>query len=228
MPERPALQRARTVNARSGTGRALAGLCSALVFGMVPLGKWLAPGDSLPHLLVREGLWWTYAAVLLAWLHFAEKLPLSSIGLRRVTWKSFVFALLAAFASIAIMGVQFSIVIPRLHLDASQVLAQQRALLALPYWLRVLLVLRAGVVEEILFRGYLMEKIRQLTGSVALAVLVSVATFTFAHLAGWGWVQLIPVAAIGLLFALLYAGRRDLPSNMLGHFLTDAAGFLTR
>jgi membrane protease YdiL (CAAX protease family) len=51
---------------------------------------------------------------------------------------------------------------------------------------------------------------------------------TFAHLAGWGWVQLIPVAGAGLIFALLYAWRRDLPSNMLGHFLADALGFLSR
>jgi hypothetical protein len=36
------------------------------------------------------------------------------------------------------------------------------------------------------------------------------------------------VAASGLILALLYAGRSDLPSNMLGHFLADAAGFLTR
>jgi hypothetical protein len=31
-----------------------------------------------------------------------------------------------------------------------------------------------------------------------------------------------------LVFALLYVWRRDLPSNMLAHFLADAAGFLTQ
>jgi membrane protease YdiL (CAAX protease family) len=70
--------------------------------------------------------------------------------------------------------------------------------------------------------------VKQLTGSMALAILVSVAAFTYAHLAGWGWVHLIPVAVSGLVFALLYAWRRDLPCNMLGHFMADGAGFLTR
>jgi membrane protease YdiL (CAAX protease family) len=84
------------------------------------------------------------------------------------------------------------------------------------------------VVEEILFRGYMIEKIRQLTGSAVLAVAVSVLTFTGAHYAGWGVVQLIPVFGAGVILALLYMWRRDLPSNMLAHFLTDGAGFLLR
>ena len=31
-----------------------------------------------------------------------------------------------------------------------------------------------------------------------------------------------------MILALLYVGRRDLPSNILAHFLTDGAGFLLR
>lgn len=97
-----------------------------------------------------------------------------------------------------------------------------------PYWYRFLLVLRAAVTEEILFRGYIIEKVRQLTRSTLLAIIVSVAAFTSAHLHGWGPVQLISVGAAAVVLAVLYVWRRDLPSNMLAHFLTDAAGFLTR
>ena len=57
------------------------------------------------------------------------------------------------------------------------------------YWYGILLVLRAAVTEEILFRGYLIEKVRQVSGSRVLAVIVSVAAFTYAHLGGWGPVQ---------------------------------------
>jgi membrane protease YdiL (CAAX protease family) len=52
--------------------------------------------------------------------------------------------------------------------------------------------------------------------------------FTYIHLAGWGLVHLIPVFAGGVIFALLYVWKRDLPSNMMAHFITDAAGFLLR
>ena len=88
--------------------------------------------------------------------------------------------------------------------------------------------LRAAVTEEILFRGYLIEKVRQLSRSTVLAVIVSVAAFICAHLRGWGPVHLIAVGGGGVVFALLYVWRRDLPSNMFGHFLADAVGFLAK
>jgi membrane protease YdiL (CAAX protease family) len=114
------------------------------------------------------------------------------------------------------------------HLDAAAAMEQQRIILSRPYWYRVILVLRAAVVEEILFRGYIIEKVRQLTGSRSLAIALSVLAFTCAHFAGWGLVHLIPVFCSAIILALLYVWRRDLPSNMLAHFLTDGAGFLLR
>jgi membrane protease YdiL (CAAX protease family) len=207
---------------------AFCGLVGALVFGLLPISHWLVPGDSLVDMLQREAIWWGFTLAILLWLTFAERLPLSSIGVRIPTWKSVIFGVLAAIVVTMIIAVEFAVLIPRLHLDSSAVIAGQQAILKTPYWYRVLLVLRAAVVEEILFRGYLIEKVRQLFGSTALAVIISVAAFTVAHLRGWGMVHLIAVAGSGVVFALLYVWRRDLPSNMLGHFLADALGFLTR
>jgi hypothetical protein len=72
------------------------------------------------------------------------------------------------------------------------------------------------------------SRIQQLSKNTAFAVVVSVTAFTYAHLGGWGPVHLIAVGGGALVFALLYVWRRDLPSNMLAHFLADAAGFLTQ
>ena len=179
-------------------------------------------------LLSREAFWWMFAAAVLLWLTFVERLPLRSIGFRWPTWKTFLFALVGPAAVLFVMVVHMGVIVRVFHLDTTAVLAQQRMILSQPYWFRVLLVLRAAVVEEILFRGYMIEKVRQLTGSAVLAVAVSVLTFTFAHYAGWGAVQLLPVFGAGTVLALLYVWRRDLPSNMLAHFLTDGAGFLLR
>jgi membrane protease YdiL (CAAX protease family) len=207
---------------------ALCGLAGAFAFTLLPISNWLVHGDSIGEMLAREAIWWCYALAILLWLTFAERLPLISIGFRRPTWKSVVFGVLAAVVVTAIMVLQFAVVIPLLHLSPDAAMAKQQAILKTPFWYRVLLVLRAAVVEEILFRGYLIEKVRQLSGSTALAVVVSVAAFTYAHLRGWGAVHLIAVGASGMVFSLLYVWRRDLPSNMVGHFLSDAVGFLTR
>ena len=204
------------------------GLAATLIFALLPIGRWIAPGDSIGALLCREAFWWIFAAGVLIWLAFVERLPLTSIGFRWPTWKTFLFALAGAAAVLFVMILHMGLIVRVFHLDTTTVLAQQRMILSKPYWFRVVLVLRAAVVEEVVFRGYLIEKVRQLTGSGLLAVAVSVLTFTWAHYAGWGVVQLIPVFGAGTVLALLYVWRRDLPSNMLAHFRTDGAGFLLR
>jgi uncharacterized protein len=207
---------------------ALCGLVGAVLLGVLPIPGWLVHGDSIGQLLAREAIVWCYALAILLWLTLAERLPLSSIGVRRPTWKNLLLGVLAAVVMTAILLLEFTVIIPLFHLSTSAIVARQQGIMSTPYWYRVLLVLRAAVVEEILFRGYLIEKVRQLSGSTALAVIVSVAVFTYAHLRGWGSVHLIGVAGGGLVLALLYVWRRDLPSNMLAHFLSDAVGFLTR
>jgi uncharacterized protein len=207
---------------------AACGLSAAVILPLVPIGRWLASGNSISALLIREAVWWLYAAAVLIWLGLVERLPMSSIGFRCPTWKSLLFAVLGAGALMLVFVIHFGVIVRIFHLDMTAALDQQRIILSRPYWYRVLLVLRAAVVEEILFRGFIIEKVRQLTSSVVLAVALSVLTFTGGHFAGWGLLQLIPVFSGGVIFALLYVWRRDLPCNMLAHFLTDGAAFLLR
>ncbi|MGD0145076.1 MAG: CPBP family intramembrane glutamic endopeptidase, partial [Rhizomicrobium sp.] len=91
-----------------------------------------------------------------------------------------------------------------------------------PLWYRVLLVTRGGVGEEIVFRGYMIERVEELTGSRVLAGAVSVVVFTLAHLAYWGLAPLVFVSIAGLVLTLLYQWRRDLWANIFVHWVTDA------
>ena len=77
-----------------------------------------------------------------------------------------------------------------------------------------------------MFRGYAMERIEELTGSRAIAVLVSCAVFTLAHVSAWGWSHEIVVAAGGLAFSALYLWRRNLWANMVAHCVVDAVSVL--
>ena len=153
---------------------------------------------------------------------------MSSIGFRRPTGKSVLFALLGTVAMLLVFFIHFGLIVRIFHMDITAMMEAKQLIMSRPYWYRVLLVLRAAVVEEILFRGYMIEKVRQLTGNTMLAIALSVLMFTLSHLAGWGLVQLIPVFGSALVLAILYAKRRDLPSNMLAHFLTDGIGFLLK
>jgi uncharacterized protein len=212
--------------ARSARLSALCGLIIALLLPLLPIGSWVAPGVSMTALLIREAVWWCYAAAIIGWLRFVEQLPLSSIGLHRPTLKTFFYALLGTIALLLVFVIHFALIVPLFHLNAATAGAERNVILARPFWYRVLMVLRAAVVEEILFRGYLIEKVRQLTGKPVLAAALSVATFTYAHLSSWGVVHLIPVFAGGVIFAALYLWKRDLGANMIAHFVTDGVGFL--
>jgi uncharacterized protein len=207
---------------------ALCGLAAALAFAVLPIPTWFVHGNSIGRLLARDAIVWGFAMILLLWLTLAERLPLSSIGFRPPTWKGIVFGIVVAVVITAAMVLEFAVIIPMFHLSTTAILARQQAIMRTPYWYRVQLVLRAAFTEEIIFRGYLIEKVRQLSKSATLAVIVSVAAFTYAHLRGWGPVHLISVGIGGLVLALFYVWRKDLPSNMLAHFLSDAVGFLTR
>jgi membrane protease YdiL (CAAX protease family) len=205
---------------------ALVGLVVTLFLVDSSLPTRLVPGDALRDRLIHEVFWWGYAAIIIAWLILVERKGLSTIGFRRPTWKTWLFGVLGGVAAVAALIAQFAIIIPMIHLTSDPATVVRAQIMQTPYWYRVLMVLRAAVVEEVLFRAYIMEKVRQLTGSWVVAIAVSAVAFTYAHLSGWGAVHLIPVGVASLIFALMYVWRRDTPSNIVAHFITDGVGFL--
>ena len=80
-----------------------------------------------------------------------------------------------------------------------------------PTWAAVPYFLLSPFFEELVVRGYLMTEIRGLTGSAAMAVVVSVAVQTSYHLY-YGWWVALSIGFMFLAFSLYYARwRRALP-----------------
>jgi membrane protease YdiL (CAAX protease family) len=204
----------------------LVGLTLALVVPLLRVQNYAADVLHLDPFVGREVFFWGLAALVLLWSVMVEGRGLASIGLRKPDWKTVVFGVVGAGVILGGAGGALYFLTPILHLVRNTEALQK--MLDLPYLDRVELVVRAAVVEEILFRGYAIERLQEFTGSRVVAAVVSLAAFTFAHLAYWGWTQLIFAGAAGLVLTVLYMWRRDLVSNMIAHFLTDAAGLLTR
>jgi uncharacterized protein len=86
-----------------------------------------------------------------------------------------------------------------------------------------------GFIEEIPFRGFILQKLRK-TFSFWIANLLSSALFLGIHLPGWimlpalTWANVIPVFALGLVFATVFYVTRSLWSSIVTHSLND---FLT-
>lgn len=202
----------------------LLGLLLTLGGANLPLGTW---GERLTHLgplAGREILWWVLVLVVLLYVHFVEKRPLSSIGFRRPGFRDILVAVATAILMVAGITIIYAKVFPALHLHMNT--RVMLGLMATPFWYRFLLVSRAAVAEEILFRGYPIERMEELTGSRDLAGVVSWAAFTIAHLSAWGWAQLMVAGFGGIFLTLLYLWRRNLWANMIAHWIADGAGFL--
>jgi uncharacterized protein len=194
-----------------------------LVILQLPFGD-LVPGSGIAPQIAREALFWVMTLLLLVYILFIEKRSLSSIGLRRPTWKSFVFGLAAALIMVGGAAVIYLAVFPALGLSPNE--AGLRAVQTTPLWFQALVVVRAPIFEEIYYRGFMIGRLTEMTGVRWLAALISLMAFTFAHLSYWGWTTLIVVAFQGAILTMLYVLRRDLGANILAHFVLDATSFL--
>lgn len=195
-----------------------------LVWGLPALGlpARLFPGAMLAAHLGREAMWWAFGAVALLWVGLIERKPLTSIGLRRPTLGTCGWGLLFVVPMIASVMLSYAVIFPALGLH--QNMATTRSLVMVPLWLQTATTLRAGVVEEILCRGYPIERLTTLTGRRWIGAVLSVGIFIAAHVAGWGYAQLIVVAFGGALLTGLYLWRQDLPCCMIAHAVTDMIG----
>jgi membrane protease YdiL (CAAX protease family) len=201
----------------------LIGLILALVVPALGPTRFLPTIAGVDPQYVHEWFWWGLLLVVLIYVVLVEARPLSSIGLRRPGW-GVLSAIPAGILAVVGIVLIYAVVFPALHLQANVNVG--RAIMAQPFWFRFLLVTRAALMEETLFRGYGIERLDELMGSRWVAGLLTWAAFALAHLGTWGWAQLLVAGWGGLVLTALYLWRRNLPTNMLAHWLTDAAGFL--
>jgi membrane protease YdiL (CAAX protease family) len=84
----------------------------------------------------------------------------------------------------------------------------------------LLLVIVVAVTEETIFRGYLMNRLKAVTGSSFWSLLLAAFIFSLGH--GYeGTAGVVTVGVMGLTFGLVYLWRKSLVAPMTMHFLQD-------
>ena len=205
----------------------LGGLVLALGVVSLPFGDWDHEFADVWHLVGNEAIWWAYIAAVLLYVTKIERRSLGSIGFHKLGIRNALIGVAAGILITALLGALYYVVLPALHLnDAIASTPNARALAATPFWWRLISTVRAAVSEEVLFRGYAIERIQELTGSRTIAVIASCAIFTLDHVSSWGWTHEAIVAFGGLSFALLYVWRRNLWTSIIAHFIVDGISVL--
>jgi uncharacterized protein len=146
-----------------------------------------------------------------------ELLPLSSIGLRvnmlrtsllRGLWLGLILLAVTIGLYLLLRGVG-------IHLGEDRGGVFHPSLLVV-----TVSMLRAGVAEEIFYRGFAIERLQSLTGSKVLAGLVPLIIFAASHYRQ-GVGGIVAVFVLGGILTACYMKFRDLLANITAHFLGD-------
>jgi|SRR5689334_4109807 uncharacterized protein len=162
----------------------------------------------------KESLIWMCVIALLFVIWRGEHLSLRSVGIGTADWrKSLVWSLLIALICFLVGGILVTIT----HYGHGEGF---EAFGKLPVWLVSLICLRAGIAEELFFRGYAIERLESFGLNRYWAAAIPLTVFAVGHWTG-GWANIVIAFALGGVLAVFYLWRRDLVANMIAHFLVD-------
>jgi membrane protease YdiL (CAAX protease family) len=182
----------------------------------------------MPFLVQREISWvllWGLALAVLALSVRGEGRPLKMAGIGRFTGWSLVWGVIAG--ATAVLSFPLCSALLKLAGVHSQIAAAPAmALVGMPLWARLASLATAGVCEEVLYRGYPIRRLGELTGSRVVGAVLPGLVFVAVHAPTWGLAHLVFVSAVTVIMTALFLWRGDLWSNIIAHLVTDAMPLL--
>ena len=155
--------------------------------------------------------------VLLWIVRTQEALPLTSIGWHTEKLRRSLLRGLALTVIVLAVTVCLYLLLQRLDIR----LGEEHNSVFHPSLLVVtLIMLRAGISEEIFYRGYAIERLQSLFGNKVLASAVPLIIFAAGHYRQ-GLGGIVATFVLGGIFTIFYLKYRDLLANITAHFLGD-------
>ena len=192
-----------------------------LLLGMLVIGAQSQMRNVVVGLWVTEAIAVALPAVFV--LCIARVRPLAYLGLRKLSWKQALVAVIVATANqpvVSFLTWAEHETLPRTLVEDFD--AQQRMLSTLftgrgAYLMVATVVIAAPLGEEIFFRGCLFPALRKSWGVLA-ALLVSGALFSLVH---YEWVGFLGLMEIGILLAELRLWSGSLWAAIIGHAVNN-------
>src|SRR5438034_2199759 len=176
-----------------------AGLAISL-FAMVVIRQafvFFVPETTFASAVLKEALIWLNAVALIVIIRRGEHLPMRSIGLGTACWwKSILWGFIIAIGSAVVVGALA-------HLTGYGHGPGSAAFEKLPLWLITAIVFRAGVVEELFYRGYAIERLRLIGIGRVWSGAIPLVIFSLGHWSG-GAANILIAFAAGLILTGFY------------------------
>jgi membrane protease YdiL (CAAX protease family) len=189
-----------------------------------PAARALGEPTQISTTVIGQLLFWLLAAAVLAVVRFWERQPLRSLWFQPLHWRSVVWGVALVVANYAVLFPAGEWV--RRTADLPGFAAGMEKVMRFPLWYRVLAVIGAGVVEEILFRGFTVTRLVRLAVPVWLAAALTLFGFTALHVPVWGWGFALGGLVSGAPAMAFFVWRRDLLAMIVFHTITDAMGLV--
>jgi len=204
----------RQISLKSFVGLMLALFSLPLISLVFQISAPLNPGQTV----LREGVMFLSGAFLLLFAFRFETSSWQSLGLGRHTLVETAFIVLVGLVlMLLVIWINDRLFGMEQVLSIQGVDAQSR-----PMWLLALISLRAGVLEELMYRAYAINRLEFLTGNRWLAVMLPLLVFTLVHSPqGLRGISLALMA--GVVLTAIYLWKRNLWACMTIHFLVDYA-----
>jgi membrane protease YdiL (CAAX protease family) len=198
----------------AGLALAFLGL-PAVVFAYRQIAANPAAGGSVA---IREIAILALVALLFWIVVSREKLPLTSIGLR---WDGLGRSLAWGLALALMCAAGLAACLAAFHvLGVSYGQGGGGGAISVSLWATSLTVVRAGIAEEVFYRGYAIERIEALTGSRWMAALIPLVPFAAFHYRQ-GFAGIAIAFFLGAILTGFYLWKRNLVANIFAHFLVD-------
>jgi membrane protease YdiL (CAAX protease family) len=167
--------------------------------------------------------WVTLSLLVFLWIPRVEKKNLESIGLGRLRsrhlWWGVLVYLLVLGASLMSSFLLESVGLPSIR-------SLQPTIKGYGFATLFALFLTGTFLEEVFYRGYLIERMTILTGHRWIAAFVSWLLFTSVHLKFFGLGPTIDVSVICAALVLLYLKEKSIWPCIIVHGINDALAFL--
>jgi membrane protease YdiL (CAAX protease family) len=199
----------------TGIALALALFGMPLVVGLI--SAYVGPRTTT-NTLGRELAIFAMAAFVAYIIRQRERRGWDSVGLARPALaNTALWVLIALLGTIAAIAVSFGIIkLFGLRFGSSG----SGGIDALPTWVILLVIVRAGFVEEFFYRGYAIERLEMLTRNRLVAAAIPLALFAVFHYRQ-GAGGIVIALLTGAVLTAVYLQKRNLWIGIITHFLVD-------
>jgi len=208
----------------------IVGLFIALVLTTViwlpQVASSLLPDNLVWRNVASQALDWAFALTLICIVLFWERKSLASLGFKDLN-STVLFAGLGLGGFLMVGIFAWSLIVPALigDRDPSAGATANDLPPGFYVWFAPFALITASFAEEIIYRGYAMERLLRIGVGPVTTVVVTQIAFALYHLKD-GMSSVLFVATIGSLFALYYIWTRNLWITIIGHFFVDAMAII--